>query len=247
MVEDSDLVAECCFAKNAMLQIHGQSPYQALLGRVPHVMAEFETPGVSMISDAVGGSVSRHVVRIRELSLQAIVEGSARDRIARASKTQTRSAGELQNLAPGQLVDIHRQPSSKDNSGWRGPAEVVSIANMQDGYIDVKWGGRVMSARLPDVRKSIVYFNLMEDPHPALALLHKHLAEIHVCVKMYCFVFSEHGWILTKDARENMPVFRAGIKVGYDVFGIRCTGIRVGNGVATLPGLIHTGQCTLDV
>ena len=37
-----DILAESVFAKNAMIQVHGWTPYQALLGRTPHMLADIE-------------------------------------------------------------------------------------------------------------------------------------------------------------------------------------------------------------
>ena len=37
VISDEDLLAECVFAKNALLIVHGESPYQALLGRSPEL------------------------------------------------------------------------------------------------------------------------------------------------------------------------------------------------------------------
>eukprot|EP00972_Heterocapsa_arctica_P092283 13609608-Heterocapsa_arctica.AAC.1 len=42
----------------------------------------------------------------------------------------------------GDLVEFHRPPMSKDDSGWRGPATAVS---MEGGTITVRWRGRFSS------------------------------------------------------------------------------------------------------
>ena len=60
--------------------MHGQTPYQALLGRTPPLLKEFEAPAVSQVADELGGDNSRHVVRLRELAVQHMIEGTARAR-----------------------------------------------------------------------------------------------------------------------------------------------------------------------
>ena len=150
-ISDRDILAECVFAKNALVVVYGETPYQAVLGRCPNLLREFEAPGVSVIDDDNGGSRSKYATRVRELSIQHMVEGTARDRLTRALKTQTRVAGEQLELAVGDLVDIHRPSSSKDASGWRGPAKVISTSNLEHGFIECQWGGRSLSVRIPDI------------------------------------------------------------------------------------------------
>ena len=140
MLADEDIIAETIYAKNAMLVVHGQTPYQALLGRTPNVLKEFEAPTCSMASDQTGGENSRHATRLRELAIQQMVEGTARERIKRAEATQSRPSGEMLDLQPGDLVDIHRTPKTKDSIGWRGPATVLSTLNVPNGFVDVQWG-----------------------------------------------------------------------------------------------------------
>ncbi len=52
----------------------------------------------------VAGSSTRAQARVRELAVQSIVEGCARERMARAERTRTRPAGELMEYAPGSAV-----------------------------------------------------------------------------------------------------------------------------------------------
>eukprot|EP00974_Lingulodinium_polyedra_P089856 8711896-Lingulodinium_polyedra.AAC.1 len=64
-----------------------------------------------------------HTHRLREVSIQAMVEGSARARLGRTLNTRTTMAAQQINLQVGEEVDFYRQPSSKDAAGWLGPAE----------------------------------------------------------------------------------------------------------------------------
>ena len=158
-VTDEAIMQESTFAKNALITVHGRTPYNGLLGRTPNLLSEFESPSLSNLSDTAGGAEgghTRHAIRLRELSIQSMVEGSARERLRRAATTQTRTSGELLGLQIGDAVDLFRQPANKDLVGWRGPAEVLSTAHLEDGYVEVKWGGRTMSVRVADLRRHLI-------------------------------------------------------------------------------------------
>ena len=85
-------LAECTLAKNVMLSVAGFSPYQALCGRLPQMMANFEPSSDVQLVDDVSGIIgaSRHHHRVREIALASMVEMIAKQRIERAAKTQTR-------------------------------------------------------------------------------------------------------------------------------------------------------------
>ena len=42
-----DVVAEALMAKNCLLNVHGQSPYRAVTGRVPRLLRDFDNPGAT--------------------------------------------------------------------------------------------------------------------------------------------------------------------------------------------------------
>lgn len=60
-------LAECNFAKNALLSVGGQSPYAAVLGRVLAIMSEFEPTSETHLVDDDGAlpGISRHHLRVR--------------------------------------------------------------------------------------------------------------------------------------------------------------------------------------
>ena len=236
-LSDEDILAETVYAKNAMIVVHGQSPYQAVLGKVPNVLREFEVPSCSMAADHTGGNLSRHATRLRELSIQHMVEGTARERIKRAANTQTRPTGEMLELEIGDLVDIFRSPKSKDSVGWRGPATVLSTINLPHGFIEVQWGGRALSIRIPDIRKALSYVTVLDEGNSALELLKQFALSVNDGVFTFAYVLTPKGWQPSKSAAKHPDLLRAGIHVGYNSFGIRCTGVRIGHGQATLPGI----------
>ncbi len=107
---------------------------------------------------------ARHIARMREIAVAAVVSATARVRLARAANTQSRVAAEQLNLCVGDLVDVFRTPSSKDLSGWRGPCRVVSIATITDGHVDCAWQGQPLSVRIADLRRSMTYAAFLSDP-----------------------------------------------------------------------------------
>ena len=190
-----DRLAESVFAKNARIVVHGSTPNQALIGRTPQLLREFENPGVSMVADDLGGREghSRHSVRLREVALQQMIEGTAQDRLKRASQSQARVSGEAPLLKPGDHVDIFRQPSQKDQSGWRGPAEIINVNNIEDGLVEVRWGGRAMSCRIGDVRRALTYVSLMENSDPAMSILRMHLREQAPGTETHSLLFTDRA------------------------------------------------------
>eukprot|EP00971_Amphidinium_carterae_P298644 5933160-Amphidinium_carterae.1 len=108
------VVSECVFASNALTQVGGSSPYQAVLGRTPELLP---APSVDAGDvDVPATSVGIH--RTREIALQQMIEQSARDRILHARRAHTRVSGEQLELAIGQEVDFWRDNSDRDAGGW---------------------------------------------------------------------------------------------------------------------------------
>ena len=236
-LSDEDVLAETMYAKNALIVVHGKTPYEAVLGRSPGVLKEFEAPSCSMAEDQLGGDTSRHATRLRELAIQHMVEGTARERLKRAAATQARPTGEMLELQPGDLVDIYRTPKTKDAVGWRGPATVLSVLNLPHGFVDVQWGGRALTVRIPDIRKALSYLTALDDGNTALEILRQFALTVVDRLVTCAYVLTPKGWQPSKSAAEHPEVLRAGIHVGYNSFGIRCTGVRIGHGQATLSGI----------
>ena len=141
---------------SAVLSIHGTTPYVSLFGRPP-IMLRDMARGQPALDDETGARASRHVHRIREISLENIVRGAAEDRMRQALSSRTRPAGQLQELKPGDQIEFFRDPPNKEFTGWRGPAPVVSLDRIDDGIIEVRWQGRVIPCRVPDVRRAVAW------------------------------------------------------------------------------------------
>ena len=88
-------LGEATLAGNCLLSINNGTPYQALYGRVPPMLPDVDlTASVAGDGDPHLPAAARCAHRLRELNVQAIVEGTARARIERAMTTKTKPAGE---------------------------------------------------------------------------------------------------------------------------------------------------------
>eukprot|EP00971_Amphidinium_carterae_P102564 2030284-Amphidinium_carterae.1 len=151
------ILDESVLAKNCLLAITGGiSPYKALYGRAPPILMDMEPVSVTALEDEDDGieGISRRVHRLRELSVQAVASSSAAERVERTMRSKTRPSGMVLDLSAGDVVDYWREPSTRDASGWRGPARVVN-SRVQEGMVDVEWQGRTLSVRLADVRRAL--------------------------------------------------------------------------------------------
>ena len=82
-------------AKNSMLTIVGASLCQAVLERAPPILAEFEPQSSLQHGDAGLDYVpARATTRIREHALQAIIQGTARQRLEQAAQANARRTTE---------------------------------------------------------------------------------------------------------------------------------------------------------
>ena len=73
-------------------------------------------------------------VRMRLLAKECITQSIREDRIARAARSHVhrKRGDELEKLTDGSQVEIWREPDSKSESGWRGPAKMIK-GMFQDG------------------------------------------------------------------------------------------------------------------
>ena len=122
------LLAESVFSGNALITHNGASPYNARMGTQPAML-----PELAALPDTTTTGPARFAHRIREVSLQKIIESTALGRINRAMRTHTTQAGEAANYQPGELIDWHRPSNQKDTSGWHGPATGQSLSK------DLQW------------------------------------------------------------------------------------------------------------
>ena len=112
---------------------------------------------------------SRFHHRVLEVAIAAMVQETAQMRLERALASKTRLAIQQLELEPGQLVDFWRKPATKDESGWRGPATVLSVGDPSGDSSPavIQWQGSKLSVRTQDFRKSLVYLSAIMLPTAA--------------------------------------------------------------------------------
>ena len=94
-VEFNHILSDCVLCGHALLSVNGPTPYNAVYGRVPQLLPDINVP----IDDAAPGTM-RHAQRMRDISVQAMVEGTAQARVKRAPRhedTTGRSKLRVQN------------------------------------------------------------------------------------------------------------------------------------------------------
>ena len=107
------MMHETTFALNALSSVNGQSPYTAVLGHVPAILPHED----SVVTDGVPDRYSSHTHRLREIAVQAIAEGTARERMKRALHSQTRPTAAEMEFKLGDSVDWWREPVLMPQAG----------------------------------------------------------------------------------------------------------------------------------
>ena len=92
------VLSEATLAKNSLLSTGDGSPYVSLYGRVPRLLPQIEDIiGESRQDDTEGTASTRHIHRLREISVASAVEAMAQRRLKLAEKSRTALAGEQLN------------------------------------------------------------------------------------------------------------------------------------------------------
>ena len=152
-------LAECVFRGNALLTVGGSTPYNAVYGRVPSIL-----PGIDQVTPPEGQDwvdAFRQNPGTLPHAPTSRSECSGHDR--RFSRNQTRSSTKHSEhnassevfVQVGEEVDFHRSQSSKDASGWLGPAEVVDVARTTRGVVALRWQNRPMEIQVQDLRRHL--------------------------------------------------------------------------------------------
>ena len=145
--------------QNLVLSYGGVSPSMAALGCHPRGHYEFEDGAVAAIQPAGENAhdIFEGAVRLRLLSLAQTQKAIIEDRFNRANHTHT------YDMDPGDFVehqtrlDIFRLPDNKDESGWRGPADLLEI-DYHNGAAIVKYQGVPYLIPIRHLRKHISLF-----------------------------------------------------------------------------------------
>ncbi|CAK0813698.1 unnamed protein product, partial [Prorocentrum cordatum] len=237
------VIMECALIKSLLITVAGYSPYQAVHGRLPPLLAEFEPVSDCQIDDQSAGipGISRHHHRLREVAIQAMVEMTAKDRLRRALRSKTRAPHEALQLVVGDQVDFHRPPSTKEESGWRGPATLLQVGPP----VLIRWQGRVFQVRPQDLRRSLVYFVMFTNniffeagSRDPVATIMSYADQLDSKVVRVGWLF-DAGWKRTADSQKLSELVLAVLHVAASGFYlVGCIGARVGNGVSVLEGMV---------
>eukprot|EP00971_Amphidinium_carterae_P012898 254252-Amphidinium_carterae.1 len=242
---------ESVLAKNCLLAVTGGvSPYKALYGRAPPMLMDMEPVSLTALEDDDDGieGVSRHVHRLRELSVQAIASATASSRLDRAMRSKTRPSGMVLDVSVDDWVDFWREPTTKDVSGWRGPARVVN-ARTQEGMADVEWQGRTISVRLADLRRalqplsvtSLATYHMHETGELPYFVMLAFAESLEHEVVLLGYVVKDGVWQLSRDSGKYAVVMSAAFHVAsVDLRLDRAVAVRIGSGsVRVLHPLQH--------
>ena len=152
-VSFEQILSESVHAKNVLFVCGGYTPYEALYGRTPALLNTLDVEG--------DFGEPEDVFRLRSIAISSMVEATALAKAQRADRSKTRVSGELLELAPGDLVEFFRPPTTKDQTGWMGPAVVADVTPIPQGIVAVRWQGRTLDCRIQDIRRALVYHTLM--------------------------------------------------------------------------------------
>ena len=244
------IVAEATFALNALTSVNGMSPYTAVLGRVPAMLPCDDT----LLSDSTGSDASKHSFRLRELAVQAIAEGTARERMKRALHSQAKpSALSDLDYRVGEVVDYWREPVNKDVSGWRGPATITDLTRLEHGRIGIRTNtDQMLTCRVQDIRRSLVYltvplccfFNFpdaIESPSHTANQAQMHVQDFadrltpSTVITLGQVKTAEGQWVVTPHTAQHRSVYDAAMFIAETVFqltNVAC--VRVAKAVRTL-------------
>ena len=156
-------MSEATFCGNALLAISGSTPYNAVYGRVPAILPSVDQlvhPDENRLP-APGLISGTH--RLREIAVQAMVEGTPKARLSRSKNGRTTISAETLNLKTGEEVDIFRKPTTKDASGWHGPAIVVDVNSAKRGVVSVRFHNKISEVALADIRRHLTLFTFLQD------------------------------------------------------------------------------------
>ena len=227
----SVVLSESVFAKNALFRCGNASPYEAVFGRVP--------PLLSVVGEETGEALAdRDAARVRHLALGSMIQATADQKARTADNTKTRRAGQLLELQTGDLVDFFRKPISKDSTGWHGPAQIVDLSSLRDGIVHIKWQGRVLSARVQDIRSALTFATFLMQPSNPIRLFRAEVEAHQGHLMRVGWVKQGRTWIECQGNKENFALLSVGLYVSACCMHLEgVVGFRYGTSVSQLPAI----------
>ena len=146
------LYAEALFVVNCFSFYNGVSPYNALYGRQPACLPDFENPDFPKEGELTG---TAREDRIRASAINAMTQSTAVAKIQRALDSKTTPDGN-RLYKQGDLMDYHRPTPTKDeHGGWNGPWPVVRNEPERGQVICRTDHKPEVIVRYPDARRSL--------------------------------------------------------------------------------------------
>ena len=245
------ILSEAVYATNALTTVNGYSPFTAVLGRVPPIMPD----AIAVSDDSAGAPSSAHTHRLREIAIQAIVEGTARERMKRALHTPTRVSGEELELKVGEAVEYFRPPEGKESSGWRGPATVVDLTSrLEHGRIGIRTrADNVITCRVQDVRRCLAYWAspsiINKNSNHAQQIAQEAIDQFKkgTVITLGQIRNQKGEWCMSNTTKQHQGLFAAIMHVAKNVFNItNIVAARCGLGVKQIPAKEeYTGSLTI--
>ena len=137
-----------------------------MYGRVPLIL-----PGIDQIAEPNSSQeplpgLIRDANRLREVSVQAMIEGSASARLGRAMNTRTTMAAQHLELRVGDEVDFYQDQLNKDTSGWFGPAIVADVSRLKHGAVTVRYNNKLREVSVQKVRRHLFFLCFLSASPP---------------------------------------------------------------------------------
>ena len=155
VITHGELTHEISMAQNLLLDYNGGTAQSALTGQNSHFW-DADSDVLQSTASATSGSpdYAEIAIRTRLISKQCILQSIIEDRIARAQNMK-QYKHTLEFLLPGTICDVYRKPNRKDEYGWHGPCELVSIQRAAGSCIIVHNGVPLIVA-LSHVRRHLL-------------------------------------------------------------------------------------------
>ncbi|CAJ1446370.1 unnamed protein product [Effrenium voratum] len=227
------LIGEAIYAKNILFTVGNTTPHEAVFGRTPPLLQV-------MAHDAAAPLAERDAARIRQIAVSSMIQATAQQKLLIANRAKVRRSAELLELEIGDLVEIFRRPTTKDASGWVGPATVSDLSSLREGIVYVRWQGRQLLVRTQDVRRALVFAVFLAQPSNPVRLL-RDAVEAQRGEALRLGWFKQGAcWVSCEGNRRYAEVLNAGLYVAGVCLHLQGTvGFRFGHGANGLPATVY--------
>lgn len=152
----------CMCMHNALVLRNNHTPYRAIFGRQPRRLQPLEGGRYG----GAGVKVRHEFVRVRAATAVAIIEATAKQRLARGDERNQTAVIERAEHQPGDLVDIWNGFFNDDIPGWRCPAQIATV-KFDQGNVTARPRGKTLDRRGQEVRAHVPYL-----VHPSIVVGH---------------------------------------------------------------------------